>query len=352
MPDSDTSPVFSTQADDNSLKQYLIDEFVEDYQEGRLTRREALKRLVGLTASLALANSLLAACAPTSATPSAVPPSAAPVLPTATAAVSGTTVPSATNVAPATTASSTANPTSASSLSVSPNDPDITASNIQFPGQGATLMAYLARPKGNGPFPAVLVCHENRGLTDHIKDVTRRIAKAGYVGLAVDLLSRQGGTSKVEASQVPGVLGNTPPQQFVQDFQSALEYLKTQPYVAPGRFGMVGFCFGGGVTWRCATAIAELRAAVPYYGPNPPLQDVPKIQAAVLAMYGGLDTRIDQGIPAIEQAMKDNNKTFEKMIYPNANHAFNNDTGASYNPEAARDAWAKTLSWFQKYLKG
>ncbi len=361
MPGSETVQGFSTQVEDTSLKQYLIDEFVEDYQKGRLTRREALKRLVGLTASLAAANSLLAACAPVAtgepsvrpsatnvapATPSVVPPapSASSALPTATAPAGQ----------PSAGPSSTANPggTTTSSLSVSPDDPAINASDIQLPGQGATLMAYLARPKGNGPFPAVLVCHENRGLTDHIKDVTRRVAKAGYIGLAVDLLSRQGGTAKVEASQVPGILGNTPPQQFVQDFQSALEYLKSQPYVAPGRFGMVGFCFGGGVTWRCATAMPELRAAVPYYGPNPPLQDVPKVQAAVLAIYGALDQRIDQGIPAIEQAMKENNKTFEKIIYPNANHAFNNDTGANYNPEAARDAWAKTLAWYEKYLKG
>ena len=106
---------------------------------------------------------------------------------------------------------------------------------------------------------------------------------------------------------------------------------------------MVGFCFGGGVTWRAATQIPELRAAVPYYGPNPPLEDVPKIQAAVFGQYGALDQRIDAGIPAIEKAMKQNNKIFEYMIYPNANHAFNNDTGASYNAQAATQAWAKTL---------
>ncbi len=327
---SDPEPLH--RAKDESLKQYLIDEFVEDYQEGKLTRREALKRLLGLTTSLALANSILAACAPPATRPS----------PTAVSTLASAATP--TSAQPAANA--------ADDVHVSPDDPAIQAATVQFPGQGATLSGYLARPKGDAPIPLVLVCHENRGLTDHIQDVTRRVAKAGYAGLAVDLLSRQGGSDRVDAAQVPGVLGNAPPQQLVQDFQAGLDYLKTQNYARKDSAGMVGFCFGGGVTWRCATQIADLRAAVPFYGPNPPLDEVPKIQAAVFAIYGELDTRIDAGIPAIEAAMKQNNKTFEKMIYPNANHAFHNDTGASYNPTAARDAWAKTLAWFEKYLEG
>jgi carboxymethylenebutenolidase len=113
---------------------------------------------------------------------------------------------------------------------------------------------------------------------------------------------------------------------------------------------MVGFCFGGGVTWLAATRMPELKAAVPYYGPHPPLADVPNIQAAVLAIYGERDQRINQGIPEIEAAMQANNKIFEKIIYPNADHAFNNDTGSRYNPEAAQDAWRRTLAWFEKYV--
>ncbi len=333
---------------DPALQQYLIEEFVEDYQDGRLTRREALKRIASITASFAVANSILAACAaPAQPTPAPPTSSQAPGASASPTATSAATAAATAQVSPTASPS----PTSFTGVNVSADDPAIEASALQFPGTEATLLGYLARPKGNGSFPAVLVCHENRGLVEHIKDVTRRIAKAGYVGLAVDLLSRQGGTDKVDAAQVPGVLGNTPPQQFVQDFQSGLDYLKTQPYVASGRSGMVGFCFGGGVTWRCATQLSALRAAVPFYGSNPPLEDVPKIEAAVLAIYGALDTRIDQGIPAIEQAMRQNNKTFDKIIYPNADHAFHNDTGPRYNPEAARDAWAKTLAWFEKYLK-
>jgi carboxymethylenebutenolidase len=222
---------------------------------------------------------------------------------------------------------------------------------VQFPGEdGATLMGYLARPSGEGSTPVVLVCHENRGLTEHIKDVTRRLAKAGYVGLAVDLLSRQGGAASMSSDEVPGALGNIEPEQFVRDLISGWRYLQEQSFAQAERVGMVGFCFGGGVTWRMATGMAELKAAVPFYGPHPPVEDVPKINAAVLAIYGELDQRINQGIPAIEEAMQQNGKIYEKVIYPNADHAFHNDTGSRYNAEAAQDAWKRTLEWFGKYL--
>ena len=211
-------------------------------------------------------------------------------------------------------------------------------------------MGYLSRPAKEGGFPVVLVCHENRGLTDHIEDVTRRLAKAGYVALAVDLLSRQGGSRALSWDEVPGALGNMPPEQFVQDLRSGWTYLQGQAYALSERLGMVGFCFGGGVTWLAATRMPELKAAVPYYGPHPPLAEVPQIQAAVLAIYGERDQRINQGIPEIEAAMQEHNKIFEKRIYPNADHAFNNDTGSRYNPEAAQDAWRRTLAWFGKYV--
>jgi carboxymethylenebutenolidase len=137
---------------------------------------------------------------------------------------------------------------------------------------------------------------------------------------------------------------------MVGDFEAALEYLKTQPDVAEGQYGMIGFCFGGGMTWRVATQVPELRAAVPYYGPNPPLEDVPNIQAAVLAHYGGNDARINGGIPDIQAAMEQNGKTFEYIIHEGANHAFNNDTGQNYNAQAANAAWNATLQWFQQHL--
>ncbi len=196
----------------------------------------------------------------------------------------------------------------------------------------------------------MLVCHENRGLTRHIEDVARRVAKAGYVGLAVDLLSREGGTAKHGFDAIPGILGKAAPARHVQDFQSGLAYARSQPSARGDRVGMTGFCFGGGVTWRVAAGVPDLRAAVPFYGVPVQEPDVPGIGAAVLAIYAGLDDRINQSIPAIEAAMQKHGKTFRKIVYPNVNHAFHNDTGERYNAAAAKAAWGEALAWFGKYL--
>ncbi|MGE5618178.1 MAG: dienelactone hydrolase family protein [Sphingomonadaceae bacterium] len=329
----------------NHLQAYLAQEFVDDYHEGRMTRRELLARVIGITGGVASAATLLLTlgCAP------ATPPSPAPPgKPSGAAASTPSGTPA--GAGPAGTPPPAPTPSQArSKFSVKPDDPDIAASDVTFPGEGTSLMGYLARPKSGGPFPAVLVCHENRGLVEHIRDVTRRLAKAGYVALAVDLLSRDGGTAKVDPAQVPGRLTANPARN-VTDFRSAFSYLQTLDFVQGVNVGMVGFCFGGGVTWMVATAIPDLKAAVPYYGPNPPLQDVPKIRAAVLAIYGENDQRINAGIPAIEEAMRQNGKTFERVVYPGANHAFHNDTGANWNEQAAYDAWGRTLAWFERYL--
>ena len=150
--------------------------------------------------------------------------------------------------------------------------------------------------------------------------------------------------------QVPGLLGNMPREQLVNDFVDALRYLDEQEYADAQRAGMTGFCFGGGVTWRCAVHMPDLKAAVPFYGASPPLEDVPKIQAAVLAIYGETDHRITSSAPAMEKALGDVGKTYEIVIYPGAGHAFFNDTGARYHPASAKDAWDRTLTWFEKYL--
>ena len=326
----------------NLFQRYLAEEFAEDYEEGRISRRDALKLIASVTGSLVAANSILAACAPSpEATETSMPsPTDLPV-----------TEPLATDSPTAESApTDSASPESAYGT-VMPDDPAIIASEAQIPAADATLIGYLARPASEGVAPVVLVCHENRGLTPHIQDVTRRFAKAGYVALAVDLLSRQGGSAAVGEGNVPGALGNIPPDQFVEDFKSGWRYLQEQPFSDADRVGMTGFCFGGGVTWRVATQMPELLAAVPFYGPHPPAEDVRNIRAAVLAIYGEQDSRINSGIPAIEEAMKANNKIYEKMIYPNADHAFHNDTSSRYNPEAAKDAWSKTLAWFDQYVR-
>jgi carboxymethylenebutenolidase len=355
----------------NHLQRYLVEEYVEDYQENALTRRQLLRYVAAVVGSLTVADTVLSACAPL---PAAAPAATAevspapvtaepPIAPSATAAAP-TTAPSPTPeeiratatravlATTATVAASTPQPIPAG-VSVPADDPAIEAGEVRFAGDGLTLIAYRAKPKGDGPFPAILVAHENRGLTDYIKDVTRRLAKAGYVALAVDLLSAQGGTDKVtDPAQIPAALSSTAPDRLAGEYLSGIRYLQGLSFVDPNRLGMVGFCFGGGMTWLVATKAPQLKAAVPYYGPNPPLEDVPAIQAAVLALYGGEDQRIDAGIPAIEEAMTKNNKRFEKVIYPGAGHAFHNDTGRNYNAQAAQDAWQRTLDWFATYLKG
>ncbi len=325
----------------NIFQSYLAEEFAEDYQEGRLSRRDALKLIMSVTGSLIVANSILAACTP--------PPEdiARPdEAPTSTESPVAQPLPTEASTAAAVPSNSTS-----PYGTVMPDDPAILAKEIAIPTADAEIIGYLAQPSGASASPVILICHENRGLTPHIQDVTRRFAKAGYVGLAVDLLSRQGGTNAVGSENVPGILGNIAPDQFVEDFKSGWQYLQGQPFADTRRVGMTGFCFGGGVTWQVAVHMPELLAAVPFYGPHPLATDVPTIQAAILAMYGELDGRINGGIPAIEDAMAANGKIYEKVIYPNADHAFHNDTGSRFNPEAASDAWARMLGWFEKYVR-
>jgi carboxymethylenebutenolidase len=236
---------------------------------------------------------------------------------------------------------------------VSEDDAAVLSENIEVMSDGAKVFGYLAHPSQEltKRRPIVLVCSENRGLTPHIKDMIRRLARAGFCAVSVDLLSREGGTAKLDADAIPGILGKAPAERPVQDFKAALEFAKTKAFARAKDSGMIGFCFGGGVTWRAAIGIPELRAAIPFYGPPPALDDIPKIKAAVLAIYAGNDTRINAGLPGIEAAMKKNGKTFEKIIFPGVDHAFNNDTGARYNQNAALQAWEKSLAWLNLYLK-
>jgi carboxymethylenebutenolidase len=331
----------------NLFQRYLADEFAEDYEEGRISRRDALKLIASVTGSLIAANSILAGCTPPPESTQQAGTSPTDVPPTEPPPASSSPTPESVPTDPASPepASPTAHGT------VMPDDPTIIAGELQFPAADTNIMGYLSRPSDEVPAPVILVCHENRGLTPHIQDVTRRFAKAGYVSLAVDLLSRQGGSAAMGEGNVPGALGGINPKQFVDDFRSGWLYLGDQPFADARRVGMTGFCFGGGVTWQVAVNMPELLAAIPYYGPHPVASDVPKINAAVFAVYGELDSRINSGIPAIEEAMAANNKIYENIIYPNAGHAFNNDTGSRYNPEAAQDAWMRSLAWFEQYVR-
>ena len=311
----------------SDLQRYILEEWAEEYEEGHLNRREFLRRTVLMAGGAALALPILRSLGVTASLDEVSAASAGP--PPRLAQASGVTVP--------------------------PTDPALqSAGMVSFASGGIAVQGYLSRPKGDGAFPAVIVIHENRGLLEHFKDVTRRLAKLGYAALAVDLASGDGGTEKHagDLAQVTAILGRTPPERMVEFLNAGVRYLQGQAYVRRDRIGVTGYCFGGGMTWRLATANADLRAAAPYYGANPPLDDVPKIKAAILAIYGGLDERINAGIPAVREAMQKANVTHEIVVYPGAGHAFFNDTGGNYNATAARAAWERTVAWFEKYLKG
>lgn len=317
-------------------EKYLVEEFYDDYREGSISRRTFIRRVAFITGSMAAAATAMLAvgCQPIE-------------VPAATEPIPEAETP--TPAAEAEAAEAGAVPGAKSPLSVPEGDPELETGDVTFPSQDAEITGYLARPIAEGTYPAVLICHENRGLTDHIRDVARRFAKAGYVALAVDLLSREGGTATLERDAVPGLLTDAGIERHVGDFAAAYEYINGQDFVETDRIAMNGFCFGGGVTWQSATQL-PLKAAAPFYGPAPDLAQVPNITAAMLGVYAEQDERINAGIEALEQALDEAGVTYEIKIYPGVNHAFHNDTGDRYVEEQATQAWNDMLAWFEQYV--
>ena len=352
----------------NTFQQYFVEEFYDDYREGLLSRRAFIRRVALITGSMAATIVTMTALgcapselpAPTETMPSTAGATATVALPAATATVPPaatarpTQVPTSTEAASQATATPAARlepvPGAQSPLSVPEGDPVVITRRATFTSQGDELVAYLARPAAEGEFPAVMVCHENRGLTPHIRDVARRFAQAGYVALAIDLLSREGGTDAVDPDQVPALLSNAPAERHVADFAAGFDYLQTLESVEGDRIGMTGYCFGGGITWRCAVALPELKAAVAFYGPAPDLAQVPNIRAAVFGVYAEQDSRINAGKDALEQALADAGVVHQMKVYPGVNHAFHNDTGQRYDEAQATQAWEDTLAWFEEHL--
>jgi carboxymethylenebutenolidase len=314
------------------FERYLIHEFVDDWRDGYLTRREMIKRVLFITGGVAATATVLTQLGVTPMTRAAMAQETA-------------STPSAEPLSP---------------LSVAADDIRVLGEDITFPAaDGTEIMAYQARPNPDSGTPMamvipalVLICHENRGLTEHIRDVARRYAVEGYVACALDLLSRNGGMATVaDPAEIPGMLSNTDPQVFVDDFKSALTYYQTQPFVDATRPAMTGYCFGGGITWLAATQMPELKAAAPYYGPPPPLDQVPNITAAVLGIYSDDPGDFaNEGRDELEAALTEAGVTFEFIIYPGTGHAFHNDTGQRYNEEQALQAWEDTLAWFRQYV--
>jgi carboxymethylenebutenolidase len=234
---------------------------------------------------------------------------------------------------------------------VSFTDPEIVAEYITYPspkGNGQ-VRGYLVRPANNsGKIPAVVVVHENRGLNPYIEDVARRLGKAGFIALAPDGLSSVGGYPGND-DKGRELQAKVDPTKLMNDFFAAIEWLMKHD-ASTGKIGITGFCYGGGVANAAAVAYPELSAAVPFYGRQPKAEDVPRIKAPLLLHYGELDSGINEGWPAYEQALKANNKVYQAYIYPGVNHGFHNDSTPRYDEAAATLAWDRTLEWFKRYL--
>ncbi|WP_416260400.1 YghX family hydrolase [Gibbsiella quercinecans] len=230
-------------------------------------------------------------------------------------------------------------------------DPDILPQYITYPspnGHGE-VRGYLVRPaKTEGPLAGVVVAHENRGLNPYIEDVARRVAKAGFVALAPDGLSSVGGYPGND-DKGRELQSQVDPTKLMNDFFAAVEFLMADKSIT-GKVGITGFCYGGGVANAAAVAYPELGAAVPFYGRQPRAEDVPRIQAPLLIHYAELDTRINEGWPAYEAALKAAGKNYEAYIYPGVNHGFHNDSTPRYDKAAAELAWGRTIDWFRRYL--
>ena len=325
----------------NQFENYLVHEFVEDYEDGLMSRRDMVRRVLHITGGVAATATVLSRLGVAAAQEGTPPPMPTPTGPR-------------------------------SPVSVAADDPRIIVEEIAFDSSGATIMAYQARPSGEGgtptaatpmatpmasraaggALPLVLICHENRGLTEHIRDVSRRWAVNGYVACALDLLSREGGTANVaDPAEIPALLTGVDPTRHVDDFRAAMAHYASQPFVDPERIGMTGFCFGGGITLRAATQIPELKAAAPYYGPPPPLEDVPNIKAALLGVYSSDPQDFaNEGRQELIAALAAAGVTHQVNIYPGTQHAFHNDTGARWNGAQALAAWEDTLAWFGQYV--
>lgn len=234
---------------------------------------------------------------------------------------------------------------------VSFNDESIVGEYITYPspnGHGE-VRGYRVRPaEGEGPWPAVVVVHENRGLNPYIEDVARRLAKDGFLALAPDGLTTVGGYPGND-EKGRELQSSVDPEKLMNDFFAAVEFLMADPQ-SSGKVGITGFCYGGGVANAAAVAYPELGGAVPFYGRQPNPADVPKIEAPLLIHYAEMDERVNEGWPAYEAALKEAGVEYEAHIYPGVNHGFHNDSTPRYDEAAAELAWQRTVEFFKENL--
>lgn len=301
-------------------EKYLLEEVGIDYADGLISRREALRRLGLMGMSAVAASSLLAACAGES------------------------------EDEPEAKSTATESPTAPATPETGddPNAGAVAAENITFAGPAGNIFASYAAaedPKG-----AVLVIHENRGLKEHFGAVAGRLARDGYSALAIDLLSREGGTAALnDDAKAMAALSGASPDRFVADMKAGIDELAKRN--SDAKLGMMGFCFGGGQVWSMLHAgEPRLAAAAPFYGTPPENPDFSKSEAAVLAVYGSLDARVTGTRPAAEEALKAAGLEHKILVLEGADHAFFNDTGQRYNAQAASQAYKELIDWFGKYL--
>jgi len=277
-----------------------VNELYEEYRNGNVSRREFMKKLALVTGGTAAAVVILPGCSGTSAR--------------------------------------------AAGRSVM----NVIGEFINYPGASGDVRAWISIPEGKKKYPGVIVIHENRGLTPHIRDVNNRMAQEGFVALAPDALSPLGGTPE-DQDKGRELIGQLDREETIKNFVAAVKYLETHPRTT-GKVGCTGFCWGGAMTNQVAVNSPDLDAAVPYYGSTPASEDVPKIRAKMMAHYASDDERINAGIPAFEEALKKAGIEYQIFIYEGTQHAFNNDTGPRYNKEAADLAWERTTTFFREKL--
>ncbi len=235
------------------------------------------------------------------------------------------------------------------SMHVSEDDKRLDVKNITYPGKTGKVQAHLAKPKDAGKLPGVIIIHENRGLNPHTEEVARRMALEGYLAIAPNALSPVGGTPE-DADKARDLMAGLDAGDTVSNFVAAAKYLKTHPN-STGKVGITGFCWGGGMTYQGAVNSPDVQAAVPFYGRQPAIEDVPKIKASMLIHYAGEDERINAGIPEFEEALKKAGVEYEIYMYEGAQHAFFNDTSPRYHEAASKLAWKRTIDFFNKKLK-
>lgn len=239
---------------------------------------------------------------------------------------------------------------SARAAIVAEDDSRVTGEDISYPGSGGDMKGYLVKPAGqSGKLGTVIVVHENRGLNPHIRDVARRVALEGFVALAPDFLSPLGGTPADE-DKARDQISKLDPAQTIANAVATVAFLKGYED-GNGKVGAVGFCWGGGTVNTLAANAPDLVAAVAYYGMQPKAEDVPKIKAALMLHYAGLDTRINAGIDAFKKELDAAKVEYTAYVYEGANHAFNNDTSAArYDKNAADLAWGRTSAFLREKL--